>query len=303
MNIVIIGAGALGSYYGGRLQQAGQPVKFLVRKNRAQQMRDQGLRITSPHGNYDFNDLHFTEDVNDIQQVDLVLLTVKGFHLQGTIPDLKNLVDKGAKVLPLLNGLEHISILQKELGEENVIGGSAFIIATLDKKGHVIHSNRNHDLVYGPLHPSQQEICDEFEQAVSSAIMGASRTEHILIRLWIKYMFITAFSGVTTASDLPIGTIRKYPETHGLLEKALVEMQMLANANGIGLTEKNIAKSLEDIAALPDEATSSMHQDRRKNHSLEVEHLQGGALRLAKKANIQLPVIETLYGLIKPFEH
>lgn len=303
MKIVIIGAGALGSYYGGRLQQAGQPVQFLVRKKRAQQMRDQGLHITSPHGNYDFTDLHFTEDVNDIQQIDLVLLTVKGFHLQGTLPDLKNLVDKGAKVLPLLNGLEHISILQKELGEENVIGGSAFIIATLDEKGHVIHSNRNHDLVYGPLHPSQQEICDEFEQAVSSAIMGASRTEHILIRLWIKYMFITAFSGVTTASDLPIGTIRKYPETHGLLEKALVEMQMLANANGIGLTEKNIAKSLEDIAALPDEATSSMHQDRRKNHSLEVEHLQGGALRLAKKANIQLPVIETLYGLIKPFEN
>ncbi|MGE7602736.1 ketopantoate reductase family protein [Peribacillus sp. NPDC097675] len=302
MKIVIIGAGALGSYYGGRLQQAGQQVQFLVRRNRAQQMRDQGLRITSPHGNYEFNDLHFTEDINDIQQVDLVLLTVKGFHLQGTLPDLKNLVDKGAKVLPLLNGLEHISILQKELGEENVIGGSAFIIATLNEKGHVIHSNRSHDLVYGPLHPSQQEICDEFEQAVNSAIMGASRTEHILIRLWIKYMFITAFSGVTTASDLPIGTIRKYPETHGLLEKALIEMQMLANAHGIGLTDENIAKALDDIAALPDEATSSMHQDRRKNHSLEVEHLQGGALRLAKKANIQLPVIETLYALIKPFE-
>ena len=266
-------------------------------------MREQGVSITSPHGNYDFKDLHFTEDVNEIQQVDLVLLTVKGFHLQGTLPDLKNLVDKVAKILPLLNGLEHITILQKELGEENVIGGSAFIIATLDEKGHVIHSNRNHDLVYGPLHPSQQEICDEFEQAVSSAIMGASRTEHILIRLWFKYMFITAFSGVTTASDLSIGTIRKYPATHGLLEKALVEMQMLANANGIGLTKKNIAKALEDIAALPDEATSSMHQDRRKNHPLEVEHLQGGALRLAKKANIQLPVIETLYALIKPFEH
>ena len=303
MKIVIIGAGALGSYYGGRLQQAGQHVQFLVRKKRAQQMRNQGLSITSPHGNYDFKDLHFTEDVNEIQQVDLVLLTVKGFHLQGTLPNLKNLVDKGAKILPLLNGLEHISILQKELGEENVIGGSAFIIATLDEKGHVIHSNRNHDLVYGPLHPSQQEICDEFEQAVSSAIMGASRTENILIRLWFKYMFITAFSGVTTASDLPIGTIRKYPASHGLLEKALVEMQMLANAHGIGLTEKNIAKALEDIAALPDEATSSMHQDRRKNHPLEVEHLQGGALRLAKKANIQLPVIETLYALIKPFEH
>ncbi|MGE7119492.1 ketopantoate reductase family protein [Peribacillus sp. NPDC097264] len=302
LKIVVIGAGALGSYYGGRLQQAGQQVQFVVRKNRAQQLREQGLNITSPHGNYEFNELQFTEDVHDIQQVDLVLLTVKGFHLRGALPDLKVLVDKGAKVLPLLNGLEHISILQDELGEANVIGGSAFIIATLNEKGHVVHSNRNHDLIYGPLHPSQQEICDEFEQAVSSAIMGASRTENILIRLWIKYMFITAFSGVTTASNLPIGTIRNYPETNRVLEKALVEMQMLANAHGIGLTERNVAQALEDIAALPDEATSSMHQDRRKNQSLEVEHLQGGALRLAKNAHIQLPVIETLYALIKPFE-
>lgn len=303
MKIVIIGAGALGSYFGGRLQQAGQQVTFLVRKNRAKQLKEQGLSITSPHGNYEFNELHITDTVHEIQQVDLVLLAVKGFHLQGTLSDLKVLVNKGAKVLPLLNGLEHISILQAELGEANVLGGSAFIIATLNEKGHVIHSNQNHDLIYGPLHPSQQQLCDEFELVVRSAIMGASRTESILMRLWIKYMFITAFSGVTTAANLPIGTIRNYPETHGLLEKVLTEMKMLANAYGIELTERNVIKALEDIVALPEEATSSMHQDRRKNHSLEVEHLQGGALRLAKKVHIQLPVIETLYALIKPFEH
>ncbi|TKH05385.1 2-dehydropantoate 2-reductase [Peribacillus simplex] len=303
MNIVIIGAGALGSYFGGRLQQAGQDVQYLVRKNRARQLKENGISITSPHGNYQFNDLHITENVNDIEKVDLVILAVKGQHLQGTITDLKVLVEKGAKVLPLLNGLEHVSILQDELGEEAVLGGSAFIIATLDEKGHVIHSNENHDLIYGPLHPSQKRICDEFEQAAGSAIMKASRTENILIRMWIKYMFITAFSGVTTASNLPIGTIRRFPETNGLLEKVLVEMKELANAYDVGITRENIAQALENMAGLPDESTSSMHQDRRKGLTLEVEHLQGGALRLADKAGLKLPVIGTLYALIKPFEN
>ncbi|TKH12209.1 2-dehydropantoate 2-reductase [Peribacillus simplex] len=303
MNIVIIGAGALGSYFGGRLQQAGQDVQYLVRKNRARQLKENGISITSPHGNYQFNDLHITENVNDIENVDLVILAVKGQHLQGTITDLKVLVEKGAKVLPLLNGLEHVSILQDELGEEAVLGGSAFIIATLDEKGHVIHSNENHDLIYGPLHPSQKRICDEFEQAAGSAIMKASRTENILIRMWIKYMFITAFSGVTTASNLPIGTIRRFPETNGLLEKVLVEMKELANAYDVGITRENIAQALENMAGLPDESTSSMHQDRRKGLTLEVEHLQGGALRLADKAGLKLPVIGTLYALIKPFEN
>ncbi|MBK5498716.1 ketopantoate reductase family protein [Peribacillus sp. TH14] len=303
MNIVIIGAGALGSYFGGRLQQAGQHVQYLVRKKRAQQLKENGLKITSPHGNYDFNELHIIEDVKKIEQVDLVILAVKGQHLQGTIPDLKLLVEKGAKILPLLNGIEHISILQDELSEAAVIGGSAFIIATLNEKGHVIHSNKNHDLIFGPLHPSQTKICDEFEQAVSSAIMGASRTENILIRMWIKYMFITAFSGVTTASNLPIGTIRRFPETNRLLEHVLIEMKKLANAYNVGITEQNVAQALENMAGLSDESTSSMHQDLRKSQTLEVEHLQGGALRLAEKVNLKLPVIETLYGLIKPFEN
>ncbi|MFB6803611.1 ketopantoate reductase family protein [Peribacillus butanolivorans] len=303
MNIVIIGAGALGSYFGGRLQQAGQHVQYLVRKKRAQQLKENGLRITSPHGNYDFNELHIIEDVKKIEQVDLVILAVKGQHLQGTIPDLKLLVEKGAKILPLLNGIEHISILQDELSEAAVIGGSAFIIATLNEKGHVIHSNKNHDLIFGPLHPSQTKICDEFEQVVSSAIMGASRTENILIRMWIKYMFITAFSGVTTASNLPIGTIRRFLETNRLLEHVLIEMKQLANAYNVGITEQNVAQALENMAGLPDESTSSMHQDLRKGQTLEVEHLQGGALRLAEKVNLKLPVIETLYGLIKPFEN
>ncbi|MFE4707173.1 ketopantoate reductase family protein [Peribacillus simplex] len=303
LNIVIIGAGALGSYFGGRLQQAGQHVQYLVRKNRAKQLKENGISITSPHGNYQFNDLHITENVNDIEKVDLVILAVKGQHLQGTLTDLKVLVEKGAKVLPLLNGLEHVSILQDELGDEAVLGGSAFIIATLDEKGHVIHSNDNHDLIYGPLHPSQKKICDEFEQAARSAIMKAGRTENILIRMWIKYMFITAFSGVTTASNLPIGTIRRFPETNGLLEKVLDEMKELANAYGVGITVENIAQALENMAGLPDESTSSMHQDRRKGLTLEVEHLQGGALRLADKAGLRLPVIGTLYALIKPFEN
>lgn len=303
MNIVIIGAGALGSYFGGRLQQAGQDVQYLVRKNRAKQLKENGISITSPHGNYQLNDLHITENVNDIEKVDLVILAVKGQHLQGTLTDLKVLVEKGAKVLPLLNGLEHVSILQDELGEEAVLGGSAFIIATLDEKGHVIHSNENHDLIYGPLHPSQKKICDEFEQAAGSAIMKAGRTENILIKMWIKYMFITAFSGVTTASNLPIGTIRRFPETNGLLEKVLVEMKELANAYDVGITVENIAQALENMAGLADESTSSMHQDRRKGLTLEVEHLQGGALRLADKVGLKLPVIGTLYALIKPFEN
>jgi 2-dehydropantoate 2-reductase len=303
MNIVIMGAGALGVYYGGRWEEAGQSVQFVVRKNRAQQLKENSLYISSIHGNYHFREINFTEDVDEIEKPDLVVLAVKGYHLKETIPSLKVLVDKGAKVLSVLNGLEHISILQKELGEEAVIGGSAYIIATLDTKGHVIHSNDQHDIVFGPLHPSQQGICEQLEAISSEARMNSRLSGNILGELWNKYMFITAFSGVTTASDLPIGKVLSSPATSALLEKVLWEMQQLASTQNVTIEDELVHQSLNKFRNLPEEATSSMHQDKRKGLTLEVEHLQGGALRLATKEGISLPVIETLYGLIKPYEN
>ncbi|MEK3799314.1 2-dehydropantoate 2-reductase [Peribacillus sp. FSL H8-0477] len=303
MNIVIIGAGALGVYYGARWQESGQHVQFLVRERRARQIAEEGLYVTSPHGNYLFHEIDYTENVEEIEHPDLILLAVKGHHLEGTLPALHNLVEKGAKILPILNGLEHIHILQQMFGEEAVIGGSAYIIATLNERGHVVHSSTQHDLVFGPLHPSQQELCVQIEHISDQAIMDAQHSTQILRRIWQKYLFINAFSGVTTAANLNIGTIRHYPETFSLLKKVFIEMQQLAAAYDIEISDNQISQSIQQLSDLPDESTSSMHQDRRKFLTLEVEHLQGGALRLASMAGLKLPVIETLYGIIKPYEN
>ncbi|WP_342670979.1 2-dehydropantoate 2-reductase [Peribacillus loiseleuriae] len=303
LNIVIIGAGAIGAYYGARWQEAGQHVQFLVRENRARLLSENGLYITSSHGNYVFNDLHFADNLDGLTDPDLVVLAVKGYHLQGTIPALKTLVDRGAKVIPLLNGLEHIALLQKELGEEAIIGGSAYIITTLDEKGHVVHTSSSHDLLFGPLHPSQQSICKELEEISRNAIMNVHYSNDIMLELWKKYIFITAFSGVTTATNFSIGTIRKYPDTFELLHQVLLEMKGLANLNGVAINEEHIAQFMKQFDKLPEESTSSMHQDRRKELTLEVEHIQGGALRLAEKVGIKLPITEQLYRQIKPFEN
>lgn len=303
MDVIILGAGALGAYLGGRLQQSGQNVSFLVRQKRAQQLHEHGLKINSIKGDYHVQPLTIFEDVKDIEKVDLVVVAVKGYHLQGAIPQLRELVKKGAKVLPVLNGLEHIEILQKEFGAENVIGGLIFIIATLNEIGHVVHTSEQHHFLFGPLHDSQQEICLELHKLTSNANIGGYLSENILEELWNKYMFITAFSGITTAGNIPIGIVRQHKETLQVVKQILIEMKTLANAYHVPLTDQHVDKGMQQINMLSDEATSSMHQDRRKRLPLEVEHLQGGALRMAKKVGLQLSVIETLYGLIKPFEN
>ncbi|WAA13351.1 ketopantoate reductase family protein [Fervidibacillus halotolerans] len=302
MKIVIQGAGALGAYFGGRLQEAGQDVTFLVRKGRAEQLRQHGLAINSVKGNYKIEPLHFIEKAEELEEVDLVITAVKGYHLQGALDDLKTFVKKGAKVLPLLNGMEHFDVLQRALGKENVLGGLAFIIATLDEKGHVVHTSEQHRIVFGPLDPSQKEMAEEFRRIIGKANVQSEYSDQINQALWEKYVFITAFSGITTASNMPIGPVRSTKETFSVYKDLVKEMAELAKAYGYPLTDEKQKGIIHTVFQLPEDSTSSMHQDKRKGLPLEVEHLQGGALRMAEKKGCKLPVLKTIYGLIKLFE-
>jgi 2-dehydropantoate 2-reductase len=129
------------------------------------------------------------------------------------------------------------------------------------------------------------------------------REENILKHMWKKYIFITAFSGITSAMQLPSGFIASSKATFAVAKKVFLEMTMLAVQEGIILTGQEVETVTNTLTSFKKEATSSMHQDMRKGLPIEVEHLHGGALRLAAKHQVEVPVIETLYGILKPYEN
>lgn len=302
MNIAVVGAGALGVYYGQRLQAAGSDVTYIVREGRARQLNEYELSITSPFGNDACEQFSYTTDVSSIEAPDLVLVGVKGYHLEGALPQIKQLTTKGAYVLPVLNGIEHINRLRSYVGNEAVLGGLAFIIATLDEKGHVHHTSPFHRLVFGSLMKEQDSFCERFASLAKDAQIEAIHSSDVLYDMWKKYMHITAFSGITTATNEPIRVVQENKPTERTVRAVLTEMQQLANAYGIQLGPKEVDDTMNEFLSLDQEATSSMHQDRRKGHHLEVDHLQGGVLRLAEAKGVDMPVIETLYGILAPLE-
>jgi 2-dehydropantoate 2-reductase len=301
MNITVVGAGAVGGYFGGRFAESGLPVTFLVREGRANQLRQTGLKIQSPYGVVTLQP-NLATDPQQIELCDLVLLAVKNYHLESVIPSLRPLVDKGARILPLLNGVEHYQILEHEFGKETVIGGLTHIISTLDAQGQILHTNQTHHLTFGPLHPSQAELCRRLKEETKDAKCVMIQSDNIWTDIWNKYSFITAFSGVTTASRLPIDEVLACAPTTKVFRNALLEMSRLAAAYDAILPESYVDTMVESMKHLPKGSTSSMHQDFRKGLQLEVESLQGAAIRLAEKVGLTVPTIETLYGLIKPFE-
>ncbi|WP_369693667.1 ketopantoate reductase family protein [Lentibacillus sp. CBA3610] len=299
---MVLGAGALGVYFGGRWIEAGEDVTFLVREKRAAEIKENGLKINSTHGDYELKNPQVVTDVNEIQSADVVLVSVKGFHLEGTLDALKSLRAKGAYVLPVLNGIEHIRILQEKLGKEYILGGLSYIFATLNDKGHAEQSGDMHQLIFGELEPSQDKICKKLAEISENAGFISKHSSDITLELWKKYMFITALSGVTTAANLPIGPVREHPETLHIGEMMLREMQNLAKKYGADITDSDVEAALQNVHSLDPEATSSMHKDRRKGLQLEADHLQGGAVRLAEEVNLNVPYTRAVLGMIKPFE-
>ncbi|WP_158734959.1 ketopantoate reductase family protein [Alteribacillus sp. YIM 98480] len=304
MHITVYGAGALGIYFGGRFLEAGIDVSFFVREKRAVQLRREGLKINSIQGNFEKQNITIHTDPKKIDKADIIILAIKGYHLEQALPQIKEISKKtNAFILPLLNGVEHIQILQEALGKEKVIGGLAFIIATLDNKGHVEHTSKQHDILFGPLHEKQQNICKKLEIESEKINAKSYMKEDILAYIWKKYMFITAFSGITSAAQRTIGDIMGSRASLKAAENVLKEMKTLANKEGISLTNNDVVQAANQLQSLPKHATSSMHQDLRKGLPLEVEHLHGGALRIAAKHIETVPVIETLYGIIKTHEN
>lgn len=301
MNITVLGAGATGGYFGARLAESGADVTFLVRRNRAAQLQADGLKVRSLMG-----DMHIKPQIavnsEDIPSCDLVILALKNYHLAASLPQIKVLAERGAKILPFLNGVEHYEILQKEFGRENILGGVCKIMATLDSEGAVIHTGKLHQIIFGELEPSGQEFCRHLEQVLSKANFKTIYNAKVWNDIWAKYAFITVFSGVTSAGGLTAEQISGHEAAQNVYRRSLEEMMSLAKAAGAALAEDFIDENMAGLSKYPKGSTSSMHQDKRKGLPLEVESLQGGAIRLARRYNLQVPTIETLYGLIKPYE-
>ncbi|MFD2655427.1 ketopantoate reductase family protein [Gracilibacillus thailandensis] len=299
MNISIVGAGALGSYFGVRWSKAGANVQFIVREKRAAQLQDNGLKINSMNGDDQIENPVIVTDPTQAAPADIIVVSVKGYHLESVIDTLEKLVDAHTYILPILNGVKHYDVLTNHFGKKKVLGGLANIIATLDDNGHVKHTSKIDEIRFGPLDEGQIEICEQLAEISAAANMTSVYSDKILTDIWYKYMFITAFSGITTVSNMEIGELLVHEETKDIIQQLLHEMRQIAFCEKVDLTVQHLEKAWKTLYSLPASATSSMHQDYRKGLHVELEHLQGAAIELASKHQLDIPHLKTIYGILK----
>jgi 2-dehydropantoate 2-reductase len=278
MRFLVVGAGSIGGYFGGRLLEAGRDVTFLVRPGRAAKLAQTGLVLRSPVG--DFTEAHPKLVVagDTAEPFDLVLLSCKSYDLEGAIDSVAPFVGPRTAVLPLLNGMAHMDALDAKFGPERVLGGLCLISTTLDADGHIIHMMPNHALVFG----ARTGDCVTDIAAAAATFSGAKfdvrASEMILQEMWEKWVLIATAGGLTC---LMRGTIGDLVAAGGaaVATDLLGECAAVAAANGYPPRDAAMARMTTMFTAAGSGLTASMFRDLEQGGRIEGEQILGDLLR------------------------
>jgi 2-dehydropantoate 2-reductase len=301
MRIAVMGAGGVGGYFGARLAQAGNDVAFVARGRHLAALREHGLAIRSAKGDVTIAKPRVTDDAATIGAVDVVMFTVKLWDTEAAAAQCAPLVRDGGVVIPFQNGVESIERIGSVLGAERVMGGVAFIAATIAEPGIIAHTGTMARLRVGAILRSQDEAARDFAAACQRAQIDCELVPDVRVALWAKFAFLVALSGLTSISRKPIGVIRSDPDMRAALEAAIRETWTLARARGVALPDDFVAQQLAFADGLPHEMTSSMANDLAAGNRLEAPWLAGAVVRMARDANVAAPVNATIYAALKPW--
>jgi len=301
MRIAVIGAGGVGGFFGGRLAKAGHDVTFVARGRHLDAIRASGLAVESATGSFTVAPARAVERVDDVGAVDFAMFCVKLWDVESTAPSLAPLLSQGGVAIPFQNGVDSPGILQKAHGADKVLGGVAYIAATIKAPGVIAHTGTMARLTVGAFDARLAGQAASFAAACTAAGFDCEYAADIRQSLWKKYVFLAAMSGVTSLARQPIGVMRADPDLRATFEASMQETVAVARAQGIELGHDFVAKQLAFLDTLPAEMRSSMQNDLAAGNRLEAPWLAGGVARMARASGVPAPVNSTIHAALKPY--
>jgi len=301
MRILVVGAGSIGGYFGGRLLEAGRDVTFLVRPRRAAELGRTGLVISSPLG--DFVAPAPPTITADLlrQPYDLVLLSCKAYDLEGAIDALAAAVGPQTAILPLLNGMRHLDILSARFGGKSVLGGQCLISTALDGEGRVLHLNDAHGLSFGERSGARSPRVEAIAAALSGAKFEARASQAILQEMWEKWVFIATGAGITCLLRGSIGDLVAAGAAD-LARALLDECAGIAAAEGFAPSEAARQRAAAVFTAAGSGLTASMFRDIERQAPIEAEHVIGDLLRRGGDRPGANPLLRVIHAHLKTYE-
>jgi 2-dehydropantoate 2-reductase len=292
-----MGAGAVGAYFGARLQQAGEQMVFCARGEHLRALKDHGLKFSSYQGDFSIA-VTATDDPRDFAPYDLILFCVKSYDSATAARTLEGCLNPGGAILTLQNGVENETLLAEVFGREAVMGGNARVGAELVAPGHVVH--RTGGLIeFGELDGRDTTRAQRLAELFRRAGIFGELTMRLPTIRWEKLLWNAAFNTVTTLVQRKVGDLIDDPDCVELLRALMHEIAAVARAEGVALGDAQVEAQITRSRAMLREVRPSTLQDSERGKPLEYDALSGAVIRTARRHQIATPHMDTVYALMK----
>jgi 2-dehydropantoate 2-reductase len=302
MKIAILGSGAVGGYYGARLSNAGHDVAFIARGAHLEAIRTRGLEIrSSALGDFTVA-ARAEEDTTRVGTVDLVLFTVKTYDNESALPLLPPLLGDATVVLTLQNGIDSAAEVAAVAGEARTLAGSTYIATALEAPGRIVQTGDHRRIVFGEAFgdlPRMTARVTRLHEAFAASDIQSYAVADGRVPVWEKFIFLAALAGFTGAARLPIGPLWSDPYTRAQFLAGCREIEAVARAAGVPVAADVVDRIVPYVDAIPGSMRSSLLIDLQAGKRIEVESLQGSVVRRAAALDVPVPIMATLYSLLK----
>jgi 2-dehydropantoate 2-reductase len=302
MRILVVGAGAIGGYFGGRLLQAGADVTFLVRPKRAAELADAGLAIKSPLGDVTLKNPPAVQADKLAEKFDVVLLSCKAFDLEDAIKSFAPAVGPNTAIIPLLNGMKHLDVLDAKFGRERVLGGLCAIAVTLNEKREVVHLQPLQSLTFGERDGKMTERVGAIAELLAKGNFSSKTSDDIIQEMWEKWVFLASLAASTCLMRTSVGNILASPGGRDFVLGMLDECSAVAAAEGHAPSAPYLERIRGMLTAEGSPMTASMFRDIKAGAPVEADHVIGDLIARGDAAKVPVPRLRTAYTHLKAYE-
>jgi 2-dehydropantoate 2-reductase len=304
MRIVAVGAGAIGGFFGGRLLQAGRDVTFLVRPGRAAELARDGLVIKSPNGDVTLQNPPTVQADKLNEKFDVVLLSCKAFDLDDAIKSFAPAVGPQTAIIPLLNGMRHLDVLDTRFGKDRVLGGWCGIAATLNEHRHVVQlAPVFQSLSFGERDGAMSNRVRAIAENFAAGNIGSQASEKVVLEMWEKWVLLTTLASSTSLMRAAIGHILAAPGGRDFILGVRDECTAVAKAAGYAPSEAFLTRINSMLTTEGSPLTASMFRDIKAGAPVEADHIVGDMIARGDAAKVPVPKLRIAYTHLKAYEN
>ncbi|WP_085993048.1 ketopantoate reductase family protein [Oceanobacillus senegalensis] len=296
MKIGIVGAGAVGSYFGALLQKFGHHVTFLARGKHLAAMQENGLLVKREEGTFTIKGT-FTDNPNDLSESELILFCVKSNDTKQVAEQLLPILNDNAKILTMQNGVDNEEVLTEVFDSSRIFSCATYVQIKIEEPGIVKQQGRV-KLVIGEIDHLERNTCSTIVETLQKTGIDTKHTGNILEKKWRKFLWNITFNPLSAITTATIGEILDDKHLRKTAESVCSEAMNVASKMGITLDKNRTLETTFSNAERAKSHKTSMLQDRLNGKPMEVESMCGYVIRKSQRINVSVPTIRTLYSIL-----